>query len=140
MAEINLLKNELNTGGPLSMGPKGLASLYIAAGVLVLELLTFGGLALYQQHIEALGADLEKHRQSGNLFSADPHQNDGGRSSAAGAAPAFPEIFYRPVRLGRGGALCREPSPDQWNYSVWRCPECRAASSDRLIADLERGT
>ncbi len=51
MVEINLLKNELQEKGPFSFGPPGLASFYIVAAVVALELFLFGGLVFYQQYL-----------------------------------------------------------------------------------------
>lgn len=54
MAEINLLKNELQEKGPFSFsfGGKGLASLYVVAAILAVELLAFGGLVIYEKQIQ----------------------------------------------------------------------------------------
>lgn len=52
MAEINLLKNELQGRGVFTLGTKGLLSLYVLLAVIALELLAYGGLVIYKKQIE----------------------------------------------------------------------------------------
>lgn len=60
MAEINLLKSELQHRGPFSFGPKGLASLYVVAGILVLVLGVWGGLYFYDLELQKKSRLLEQ--------------------------------------------------------------------------------
>ena len=50
MAQINLLKNELQKRGPFQFRP-GLGSLYAVLGVLAFELLFYGGLLVYDRYV-----------------------------------------------------------------------------------------
>lgn len=60
MAEINLLKNELQERGPFSFGPPGLTSVYIVVSIIALEVLLYSGLAFYQRYVENKAQDVEQ--------------------------------------------------------------------------------
>ena len=60
MAEINLLKNDLQSRSPLSFIPRSAGSLYIVLAILALQLLLYGGMIFYQSRIEKDARDLER--------------------------------------------------------------------------------
>ena len=60
MAEINLLKNDLQSRSPLSFIPRSAGSLYIVLAILALQLLLYGGMIFYQSRIEKNARDLER--------------------------------------------------------------------------------
>ena len=63
MAEINLLKNELQGKGIFSFasfGPKGLVPLYTALGILVFELLVYGGMVYYGKNLDKKALEYEQ--------------------------------------------------------------------------------
>ena len=64
MAQINLLKNELQERAVF--GRAGLVPLYIALGVLGLEVLIYGGLYLYNSTIEKQISDVERQYSDTN--------------------------------------------------------------------------
>lgn len=67
MAEINLLKNELQEKGPFSFGPPGLMSVYIVVSIIALEILLYSGLAFYQRYVENKARDVEKQAMDMDL-------------------------------------------------------------------------
>ncbi len=57
--DINLLKNELEKKGPLSFRP-GLGSLYGIIGILLIEMLCYGGLVFYNKYLHGQMAKSEQ--------------------------------------------------------------------------------
>lgn len=64
MAEINLLKNELREGNRWSFGRTGLLSFYVMIGILVVEVIIFGSMLVYQKHLEKNMKNLETEASS----------------------------------------------------------------------------
>lgn len=52
MPEINLLKNELQDRTPISFGGFATPTFYVVIGLLVLELLGYGGLLIYNKQLD----------------------------------------------------------------------------------------
>src|SRR3989344_7880418 len=83
MAQINLLRNELQKRGPFQFRP-GLGSLYLVLGVLAFEILLYGGLFLYDRHVlsqtraaeeASAGTDFEINKLSPDLKEAISYQS-----------------------------------------------------------------
>lgn len=60
MAEINLLKNELQDSRFALFKIKGLMPLYVMLGILGFEILVYGGALAYQKKVEADGRNWER--------------------------------------------------------------------------------
>ncbi|TSA45928.1 hypothetical protein D4R52_01495 [bacterium] len=75
MSEINLLKSELTDDSPLSFLPKGQTSLFIVVGLVILEMLVYGGLLFYDQSLHNQAKELDKKVADNSLevarFDAD---------------------------------------------------------------------
>lgn len=79
MAEINLLRNELEGKKFFSFGPSRMVSFYIVIGVVAVELLIYGAMFLYEKRLQRQAEKVEQRGQAVNL---EIGKIDAGRLSA----------------------------------------------------------